>query len=474
MAGLNELPPNRSRMDKGSVFSVFSLGDNRRILTPGKSSVPSALDSSALVHRTHAFSYSPRNSAFPQQTSPETLTPKEKSTSADERLRLTLTCTDTKIPRKGRRRSSLFGVNMDSPRQLQVTVLNTSQDAHHTKQEHTDIGQRSPRRYSAAQGSLDDISHEAARLLHQTYSDNTTSRNGPTSLAEPNIDSVMDNRFSCDTRSSGQALVAATSNHENLHDDPNGWILPQREISPILAAISRSPGLMPERAQSPTRSGNTSLGRSQDVKANCRDPDVRAQSSYADSPGESSAFLRRSYSKPNDNDFDLTNLDKVSESSHLFLSKDAAPNKEFSIGNRSNVHLRLSTLSGGLKSLHTSSEAGANDKELECAGVSKALDKVSNSESTAGIGLTSTLEKNQENKANIEQGVSEHRDHRDYNTIEAPAQSAIESGMKQDYQGAGFLSWAFKFGTWMCSPTDKADKVDASRKELNMIAPSSF
>ena len=191
MAQNSEASCNSPTNNKGFAFltsgsngrpsaSLFPIRDGRpsTLLFPIRDHPHSTSDSTALIHRSHAFSYNPhirrnlpRSSAFQQD-------PGGNTSDKERAIHLTLVTADSKPPKRAQRRSSLFYANIESQKQLQVSVLTRSSLSFSKEHENPSSVRRSPRRYSAAQGSLDDISQDAAIFLQKTYTTTLSNQHG--------------------------------------------------------------------------------------------------------------------------------------------------------------------------------------------------------------------------------------------------------------------------------------------------------
>ena len=449
MDSQGELPSSVSTKNKG--FSLSALGARgipSPSLTHRESHLHSSVDPASLIHRTHAFSYSPKSPAKHPSQPPSSSQPALERNSGNREgdIRVTLVTAEGKPPRRGRRRSSLFGVNAEQPpKQLQVSqvqVLTSSSPSSISisyPDEHGSLsrGQRSPRRYSAAQGSLDDMSQDTALLLQKTYSANASSQDGDFPLPSSSDTGRDSQSLTWGSYGPGQAAVVSSAMPTS---GLSGNVLDgiRHEKSPILSAIADVPGLSAVVPVHHAGHLNTTT-------------DMDTNSLLTETPTKVLAFP----SSP------LLNARKTLSLNDHAVDPAAKTGNVLSAINNSSM---FSILRGGHKAV------GSNDQNsLRPSGNITKEDGTLVETRSQNMALASKF-------ADTDASTEFSADSTDYSSAAHSAE--IDSGPfgdaeREDNHGSGLFNWAWNIGAWLGTAPD-AGSADVSKKDINMIAPSSF
>ncbi|GFR98391.1 hypothetical protein ElyMa_004500300 [Elysia marginata] len=446
-------------LTKDKVFSStgFATDGSCSSLTSYKSNLHYAMDTGSLIHRSHAFSYnpwSPRSIEHAYGSSGEVSGEKEKT------IRMTLTTADGKPPRRNRRRSSLLGAAVVE-QQKQIPFSKSSFTTL-TKDYGTPIsGRRSPRRYSAAQGSLDDISRDAAASLQTMYAatissqDENFQRSTLAPWTPPNQSSrVWEDSAGNQSLATPSLLPVPDVTGNMFHTSVS------RENTQLLSGITGSGGVGYHGSSVDVSDKILQLSLSSDTTKQPQRKILQALSLAASGEKDVESSLKTQGL-----------LDKV------IHGTDWSGNKVVSTSPADQT--MVSGLNIGFNTAGKFNQNVPSPHKNYDLDLAENAIKENSALSNVPVKLNSTAP---ETKTNVDPGASQlaiaSKLPENAGVSNEAHTSAVDTGFYkdgeiQDYKYSGPLSWAWKLGAWL-GTTSESDKVEVSKKDLNLVAPSSF
>ncbi|RUS91656.1 hypothetical protein EGW08_000629 [Elysia chlorotica] len=442
MDQVSEQSCNVSSRSKGFPFSILGAGGTHStsFFHIGEQHPHSVVDSSSLIHRTHAFSYSPqtRKTLPPPPPAPAPAAPSQVAGDGEKTIRMTLVTADGQTPRRGRRRSSLFDSNVEPPKQMQVSVLSVASQGSRSFSKEREVrvsDHRSSRRYSAAQGSLEDMSQDTASFLHNTYTSALSHHDEEVQFSSKES-SALNVYADSPSLPATAGVSAPVPIHGAIHRNPDAFYTSSDDLKP-LSSISTIAQALPS-VQNATESMGNARQTLPLVPNN--DLDIESPALPQHSFENQSIGMSRSPGKV---------LSAIASNPAVLSSINSGLKNA-----DGNTNQNLSVPARNHDLAQNSSKDNAN--LLEIVQQDKAVAPKSRQSGTPVIFRSSHIAdvRPAERSAGIDAG---------------PGLDTHRSGRGGD----GLFSWVRKIGAWM-GATGDTDQVDVSKKDLNVIAPSSF